>query len=141
MIGSVAAATGAVATLLAVSSSGPFLPPIHGKALRVTEATVCAKGYSASVRPSPYYTNDLKAKQMDKWNLPGKLSDYEEDHFISLALGGNPTSPQNLWPQPWSQARADDVKEAKWYRDVCWYHKISLRQAQQEERAWKLTHG
>ncbi|WP_245790608.1 hypothetical protein [Streptomyces monashensis] len=28
------------------------------------------------------------------------LSDYEEDHFVPLELGGSPTSEQNLWPEP-----------------------------------------
>ena len=28
------------------------------------------------------------------------ISDYEEDHLIPLELGGSPTSPLNLWPEP-----------------------------------------
>ena len=28
------------------------------------------------------------------------LADYEEDHLISLELGGSPTSAKNLWPEP-----------------------------------------
>jgi hypothetical protein len=28
------------------------------------------------------------------------FTDYEEDLLISLELGGNPTDPQNLWPEP-----------------------------------------
>jgi hypothetical protein len=27
-------------------------------------------------------------------------ADYEEDHFVPLELGGNPTDPGNLWPEP-----------------------------------------
>jgi hypothetical protein len=26
---------------------------------------------------------------------------YEEDHFISLELGGHPRDPKNLWPEMW----------------------------------------
>jgi len=28
-------------------------------------------------------------------------SHYEEDHFISLELGGNPRDPKSLWPEMW----------------------------------------
>jgi hypothetical protein len=27
--------------------------------------------------------------------------DYEEDHLISLELGGDPKDPKNLWPEPY----------------------------------------
>jgi hypothetical protein len=29
------------------------------------------------------------------------LGDFEEDHFIPLAVGGSPRSPKNLWPEPY----------------------------------------
>ena len=29
-----------------------------------------------------------------------KLADYEEDHLVSLELGGAPRSAKNLWPEP-----------------------------------------
>ena len=35
------------------------------------------------------------------------MSDYQEDHLISLELGGNPTDPRNLWPEPYPRAVAD----------------------------------
>ena len=28
------------------------------------------------------------------------MSDYEEDHFLPLELGGAPRDPRNLWPEP-----------------------------------------
>jgi hypothetical protein len=28
------------------------------------------------------------------------ISDYEEDHYIPLELGGDPRDPRNLWPEP-----------------------------------------
>jgi hypothetical protein len=28
------------------------------------------------------------------------MADYEEDHLISLEIGGDPKDPKNLWPQP-----------------------------------------
>ncbi len=30
-----------------------------------------------------------------------KTGDYEEDHLISLELGGSPTAEENLWPEPY----------------------------------------
>src|SRR2546423_12246170 len=29
-----------------------------------------------------------------------KMSDYEEDHFLALELGGAPRDPRDLWPEP-----------------------------------------
>ena len=48
--------------------------------------------------------------------------DYEEDHLISLELGGSPTSPLNLWPEPYSSpdgARVKDQLENKLRALVC----------------------
>jgi hypothetical protein len=36
---------------------------------------------------------------------------YEDDHLISLELGGAPYSKKNLWPRPWSQAHKKDPRE------------------------------
>ncbi|MEV8529441.1 hypothetical protein AB0451_35825 [Streptomyces sp. NPDC052000] len=51
-------------------------------------------------------------------------ADYEEDHLIPLSLGGNPRSPQNLWPQPRYEvggysASDKDTVEYKLYQAVC----------------------
>jgi len=36
---------------------------------------------------------------------------YEEDHLISLQLGGNPSDPRNLWPEfPHSVNRKDNFE-------------------------------
>jgi len=69
----------------------------------VTEATIPDTigrgGWTATIRPLVTYTNALKAQQMVEYNLPGSMSDYEEDHLVPLCVGGSPTSYQNLWPQ------------------------------------------
>lgn len=47
---------------------------------------------------------------------------WEEDHLISLELGGNPTNPKNLWPQPWfgpMNAHDKDVLENRLHKMVC----------------------
>ncbi|MHB8466775.1 MAG: hypothetical protein ACYDH6_08905 [Acidimicrobiales bacterium] len=37
---------------------------------------------------------------MTAYHRRGPLSAYEEDHLIALEIGGDPTSPSNLWPEP-----------------------------------------
>lgn len=72
---------------------------------RVTQdnisTTICVRGYSATVRPPVTYTQDLKVRQIAEYGYADtSLADYEEDHLIPLELGGHPTDPKNLWPQP-----------------------------------------
>lgn len=72
---------------------------------RVTQAnietTICVSGYTAKVRPSTSYTNALKVEQIKQYGYTDTdPADYEEDHLIPLELGGHPTDPKNLWPEP-----------------------------------------
>lgn len=72
---------------------------------KVTQAnihsTICVSGYTTTIRPSTSYTNKLKKQQIKDYGYSDtKLADYEEDHLISLEIGGNPTDPKNLWPEP-----------------------------------------
>ena len=69
--------------------------------------TICNPQWSTkSVRPPVAYTNGLKAQQLAASRFKDKNpSHYEEDHFISLELGGNPRDPKNLWPEMWGDAR------------------------------------
>jgi hypothetical protein len=63
--------------------------------------------------------------------------DYEEEHLIPLELGGNPTDPRNLWPEPYAKsipdggARAKDEVENYLHKQVC-AGVIPLQTAQQE---------
>jgi len=66
----------------------------------VSLATICAFGYSRSVRPAESYTEPLKLAQMRAYDLPDRARDYEEDHLVPLSIGGAPTDPANLWPEP-----------------------------------------
>jgi hypothetical protein len=87
------------------------------------QQTICnSKWTTASIRPPVSYTTHLKKKQIQQWDLPGTVADYEEDHLISLELGGNPTDPRNLWPEPFSPipgAREKDVVEKYLHAQVC----------------------
>lgn len=98
------------------------------------KSTICVSGYTARVRPSSSYTNRLKLKQMKAAGLKGTAKDYEEDHLIPLALGGDPVSSDNLWPQPLvgaDDANNKDRLETKLHSLVC-SGKVPLKQAQDE---------
>ncbi|GAC1323995.1 MAG: hypothetical protein NVSMB13_04710 [Mycobacteriales bacterium] len=96
--------------------------------LAVTQATIattiCVPGFTATIRPTSTYTTDLKRQQLASgYTLAGdtNTADYEEDHLVSLELGGNPTDPRNLWPQPYAAtgARLKDRVENRLHELVC----------------------
>jgi hypothetical protein len=122
---------------------------------------ICNKAWTTrSIRPSTTYTNALKSEQIKNLGysvaneiprVPTKSGKttrpditkcveqssnpacYEEDHLISLELGGNPRSPDNLWPEPWFgtwNAGVKDRLEGKLNRMVC-NGEITLGEAQQ----------
>jgi len=65
------------------------------------DSTICVSGWTSTIRPSTSYTNKLKAEQIVEYGYSDtSLSDYEEDHFLPLELGGAPKDPENLWPEP-----------------------------------------
>ena len=85
--------------------------------------TICVSGYTTRVRPSSSYTNALKAQQIKTYGYSDtKLADYEEDHLIPLELGGHPTDPKNLWPEPLTgpyPATKKDGVENSLHTQVC----------------------
>jgi len=90
---------------------------------RDIDRTVCHPGYSGTVRPPTSYTNRLKVEGIREYGFSDRrLSDYEEDHLVAISLGGSPTSPANLWPEPHSGRWNSSVKdklEFYLYRRVC----------------------
>jgi hypothetical protein len=103
-------------------------------------STICRHGWTATIRPPVEYTNDLKRKQMRQYGETGSLSEYQEDHLISLELGGNPTDPRNLWPEPYPRASDVDRIENDLNAQVC-SGQLTLAQAQQREDTLKHTDG
>jgi hypothetical protein len=103
-------------------------------------STICKSGWTRTIRPPVSYTNELKLKQMHHYGRPGKLSDYQEDHLISLELGGNPTDERNLWPEPYPRAREVDQIENELNAKVC-SGRMSLAEAQRRESVLKHTAG
>lgn len=93
--------------------------------------TICRPGWTATVRPPTSYTNDLKVRQIDQYGyLDQALGHYEEDHLVPLSLGGSPSDPRNLWPEPGASPNAKDGVEADLQGAVC-THRVSLASAQQ----------
>ncbi|MET8848595.1 hypothetical protein [Amycolatopsis sp. NPDC004625] len=65
------------------------------------DSTICVPGWTATIRPSTSYTNNLKQQGIIDYGYGDTtMSDYEEDHFLPLELGGAPKDPANLWPEP-----------------------------------------
>lgn len=110
--------------------------------------TICSTQWSTgTVRPPPSYTDRLKRQQLAKSHLTDKLpAHYEEDHLVSLELGGHPQDPRNLWPERWGTpgqplthlgpfpahlvgAKAKDSAEGALHAEVC-HGSLTLREAQ-----------
>jgi hypothetical protein len=103
-------------------------------------STICRKGWTSTIRPPTSYTNDLKRKQIRQYGELGSLSDYQEDHLISLELGGHPTDPRNLWPEPYPRATDVDRMENELNAEVC-SGGLTLAEAQQREDDLKHREG
>ncbi len=96
------------------------------------ETTICRSGYTQTVRPPVTYTNALKKQQIADYGYEDTdMRDYEEDHFISLELGGNPKDPKNLWPEPHASMNEKDAVENYLHEQVC-SGGMTLSVAQQE---------
>jgi hypothetical protein len=70
----------------------------------------------------------------------GSPSEYEEDHFIPLELGGAPKNPKNLWPG--AALTVDTVRplETQLKRRVC-KGVMKLKKARAAIRLFKKTQG
>ena len=144
----------AVVLLLALARrrAGPAAPAVRASwtltpgALNpaVTPATVrttiCARGWTRTIRPPVDYTNRLKLEQLRAYGLAGDPSDFQEDHLVSLELGGHPTDPRNLWPEPRTRAEQVDSTENDLNRRVC-DGSLGLADAQRKIAELKHEHG
>jgi hypothetical protein len=125
-----------------LAASAALTPGVLNPA--VTQATVrstiCRRGWTRTVRPPTSYTNALKLRQMPAYGETGPPSAYQEDHLISLELGGNPSDPRNLWPEPYPRAAEVDRIENDLNAQVC-AGKLPLAEAQHRESALKHDYG
>ena len=92
--------------------------------------TICARGWTATVRPAEALTEQLKVAQLRAYGEAGPLHVYEEDHLIPLDLGGAAADPRNLWPEPGPSPNPKDRVEDAARRAVC-DHRLALAAAQQ----------
>ncbi len=97
--------------------------------------TICRRGYTKTIRPPRNYTERLKRRQVREYRYADRrLRDYEEDHLVSLGIGGSPADPRNLWPEPrhviggWG-SDAKDRLESRLHTAVC-RGQLSLADAQ-----------
>ncbi|HKS50047.1 MAG TPA: hypothetical protein VJT49_34055 [Amycolatopsis sp.] len=102
---------------------------------QVTQATLkqtaCQSGWTKTVRPPTSYTDKLKREQISAYGYGDtKAGDYEEDHLVSLELGGSPDDPRNLWPEPGTSPNAKDKVENDLHAAVC-SGRVTLAAAQQ----------
>ena len=104
------------------------------------QTTICKAGWTKTIRPPTDYTNALKLKQMREYGVSGSPTQYQEDHLISLELGGHPTDPRNLWPEPYPRASDVDSIENDLNAKVC-SGRLSLESAQLQESELKHTDG
>lgn len=149
-LGLAALALALVLVALERRSSGPSTPAVRASWTltpgvlnpAVTQATlrstICVRGWTRTIRPAVSYTNELKRRGLRQYGLPGRASAYQEDHLISLELGGHPTDPRNLWPEPYPRASAVDRMENELNDAVC-SGRMTLAEAQRRESA--LKHG
>ncbi len=152
-LGFLAAAVAVAATALPRCSGGPTASRVVRASWRITPgvlnpdvtqatiaSTICRRGWTKTIRPPVSYTNALKASGLVRYGLHGPPSAFQEDHLISLELGGNPTDPRNLWPEPYPRAAAVDQIENQLNHLVC-SGKITLAEGQRRESALKHTDG
>jgi len=103
-------------------------------------STICRRGWTRTIRPPVALTKRVKQRQLRQYGMRGPPSAYQEDHLISLELGGNPADPRNLWPEPYPRASAVDQIENDLNHRVC-AGSLTLAEAQRRESALKHHDG
>ena len=120
-----------------VLTPGALNPEVTPATIR---STICSRGWTATIRPPSSFTSELKLEQMRVYGFTGGPADYEEDHFISLELGGAPNDRKNLWPERRPQADRVDGIENDLNAQVC-TGQLSLAEAQRKLAELKWTDG
>ena len=120
-----------------VRTPGVLNPEVRQEAIG---ETICKRGWTRTIRPPTSYTNELKLRQMQEYGVGGDPSGYQEDHLISLELGGHPTDSRNLWPEPRPHAEEVDRIENELNGKVC-SGEITLAEGQRRETELKHRSG
>jgi hypothetical protein len=82
-------------------------------------STICAPGWTNTVQPPTSYTSELKLRQMRDFGESGLPRSYKEDHLVPLSLGGAPSEPSNLFPQPAAKTTEKEDLEDHLHLAVC----------------------
>lgn len=94
---------------------------------------LCPVAHTRAIRPPVSYTGTLKREQLAVYVYPGITpplpEETEEDHLIPLALGGAPSDPGNLWPEPGPSPNEKDEVENAAHQAVC-QGRLALAEAQ-----------
>ena len=84
---------------------------------------ICNGGSTRQFRPPVSHTNALKRSGIIAYGYADtNMQNYEEDHLISLELGGSGDDPRNLWPEPHDgkyNSYVKDLVENWLHRQVC----------------------
>src|ERR1700733_15351708 len=91
-----------------------------GASLTTKVSDICNDVSTSTIRPPEEYTEALKKIQIEEYGYADtNLGDYEEDHLISLEIGGHPDDPQNLWPESHKGADNSYIKDRveNWLHD------------------------
>jgi hypothetical protein len=107
---------------------------------RTIATTICSAGWTRTIRPPSSVTAALKVEQLRAYGFPGRPWQYQEDHLISLELGGHPTDPRNLWPERRPHAEEVDAIENDLRARIC-SGALTLAQAQRRISELKHTTG
>ena len=78
--------------------------------------TICAKGYTATIRPPAYVMNAIKRRMMRAQHITYRRI---ADHIIPLEVGGAPRDPANIQLQTVAAAQRKDLVENATKRSVC----------------------
>jgi hypothetical protein len=92
-------------------------------------ATICRRGWTATVRPPEDETAAEKRASMAAYGDRGRARSYEYDHLVPLELGGAVNDARNLWPEPGPSPNPKDRLENALRRLVC-AGRIALSRAQ-----------
>ena len=83
-----------------------------GAAITQKVSDICNGISTTTIRPPDEYTDALKIAQIKEYGYhDADPRDYEEDHLISLEIGGHPDDPKNLWPEPHEGVYGSMVKD------------------------------
>ena len=93
-------------------------------AIRTTSVqSICHGESTKRYRPPSSYTDKLKVQQIAEYGYQDtSTKDYEEDHLISLEIGGDGSDPKNLWPEAHAGEYGSFTKDRveNWlYKQIC----------------------